>query len=235
MEGERAPEAVGREADEAAAFELTGPQARLAELLTAKADVLGSIYVGTRMVMVQMSNPDRSALAAQGVRELMEKIPRYFRLPVTEQARSRAERMRDHATAWETVKNASQCWTDGQWRGEVDGPLRNYLVAEEQFVADYLSEAPTRAANIRVLVRGLDPLARPLPEPAEDLWVGRLLRLNRYFEGVAHHQITPPDAEFDDRVEELERFLLDFMQPRTYEIEDALDALIEEAERDADS
>jgi hypothetical protein len=234
VEGDPPPEAIRREADEAATFELTGPQARLAELLTAKAEVLGTIYVGTRMVMVQMSNTDRHALAAQGVRELMEKLPRHLRLPVTEPARSRSERLRDHASAWEAAKNASQCWGDGQWRGEVDDPLRDYLVAEEQFIAEYLAEAPTRAASVRILVRSLDPLAHPLLEPAEDLWVKRLDRLNRYFEGVAHHQITPSAGDFDGRVEELESFLLDFMLPRTYEIEDALDALIEEAERHAD-
>jgi hypothetical protein len=54
--------------------------------LKAKNSKMAQMYIGSILVLQQVGNPDRFALAAHGIRELMEKMSRYLDVPVPQGA-----------------------------------------------------------------------------------------------------------------------------------------------------
>ena len=58
--------------------------------------------------------------------------------------------------------------------------------------------------------------------------------LSDYFNGVAHHNQAPAPVDFSARVEALELFLLDHLEPRTFADQDVIDELITEGEKPDD-
>lgn len=76
-------------------FQPDGPQQSLYEALIAKSSELGSIYIGALMTLERRDNPDRLAQAAHGLRELMEKLPKYLDLPIQNRSPSLKEKVRD--------------------------------------------------------------------------------------------------------------------------------------------
>jgi hypothetical protein len=60
-------------------------QQELLRRVPAERDVQAeTIYVGALMILSDEANPDRLAMAAHGIRELIEKLPKYFNLPMAE-------------------------------------------------------------------------------------------------------------------------------------------------------
>ena len=59
-----------------------------------------------------------------------------------------------------------------------------------------------------------------------DEWSGLL----RYFNHCTHHNSDPDPAELRERVERLERFLLDHLEPRTFDDQGEIHCLIQEVE-----
>ena len=61
-------------------LQLLPHQRALLKALETKDKALGSMYYGALKVMNDNGNPDRFALAAHSIRELMEKLPYYLEL-----------------------------------------------------------------------------------------------------------------------------------------------------------
>ena len=60
---------------------LAGQQQALLTALIEKDPHLGVMYLGGLHVLRQEGNPDREALAAHAIRELMEKLPQFVDVP----------------------------------------------------------------------------------------------------------------------------------------------------------
>ena len=58
-------------------------------------------------------------------------------------------------------------------------------------------------------------------------------RIRDFFVAVCHHNKQAEEGEFGQYLDELERFLLDRVRPRTFDDFSAIDRLIEEGESDA--
>src|SRR5437899_2193313 len=61
---------------------LTDQQLFLQRVLAERDITAEALYVGALRVLADEENPDRLALAAHGLRELIGGLPRYFNLPV---------------------------------------------------------------------------------------------------------------------------------------------------------
>ncbi len=59
---------------------LSGQQKVLYEVIAIRSVALAQIYLGVIQVAQDENNPDRVALAAHGVREMMDHLPQYFNL-----------------------------------------------------------------------------------------------------------------------------------------------------------
>ena len=62
-------------------LELSGSQRALQNALARRSAVLETMYIGGLTVLRDEANPDRFALCAHSLRELIEKLPEHFSVP----------------------------------------------------------------------------------------------------------------------------------------------------------
>jgi len=214
------------------ALKLSPPQRRLFEDLVLKGDQLAGMYFGALSVLRQRENPDFLALAAHGIRELMEKLPGHFDLPLRSKAYSLGNEVNQLDGQWLKTLANTACRGVGGWGGQIDRSIGTFLGTLEGFFERYRQSRPTRRQERVGLFRRLDPRGLPLPDVIEDSWVKQWDDLNGFFQGVAHHTRATSVDEFSARLAHLEQFLVDRLRPRTFEDHTALDQLIREGEAD---
>lgn len=211
-------------------FQLAGPQQTLYEALVSKSSELGEIYFGALMTLGRKDNPDRLAQAAHGLRELMEKLPNYFDLPVENKGPSLKEKVRHLAQRRDKALNSSNSRDGSAWRGEIDNHLQKFLKESDEFFVWFEAEHPTRKQRTVKMLRGLDPSALSLPEPLEQPNIEQWNKCHDHFQGVSHHTINGVEEDVRSQLSALESFLLDRLAPKTSEDFAMIDELIREGE-----
>jgi len=206
----------------AASPPLDGPRKTLFEALHQRDSVSAVIYVGAIRVWADVANPDRLALAAHGMREMMDRMSNFLDVPHRGQAR-----MSDK------VSELHQTWKKARSKLEAKQPLPDSVLKKFVGFFDwYETDRPKRRERTGVLIRKMDPAGRPLPSPIEDLRVDEWMLCHNFFTDCAHHR-QYSDEEFETWLDTLERFLLSLIRSRHFDNADALDALISEVEGDA--
>ena len=149
--------------------QLSGQQRALYKALSEKEQSLADMYLGSLMTLQQTGNPDLLALAAHGLRELMEKLPRYLDAPVDTNSPSLKGKVQELAQSWSNTLGRSQCYSDPNWSGNIDRPLLIFLRKAYQFFEWFKAERPTRRQQTANALRELDQLGQSLPAPIEGL------------------------------------------------------------------
>jgi hypothetical protein len=204
-------------------MELTGQERALYEALLTLDEGLARMYLGSCFVRDQLQNPDRHALRAHGLRELMEKLPKYRDVPVVSKSPSLKDKVRQLASSWKPEFAATDSTNVKN--------LSRFLVGSKDFFEWFSTEHLTRREQAATILRQLDPLSRRLPDAIEGLRIKEWQACEGFFQGVSHHTLRCTDDEFEAFQDTLERFLLDRLRPRTFEDQAELDAIIEEGER----
>ena len=213
---------------------LSGQQYALYRALLEKDKGLADIYLGAMTVLGQTGNPDELALAAHGLRELIEKIPALVDVKIKAQREGLKAKVREIEGHWEKTVEESECIQNTRWVGEIDRHLSNLLERLKNFFQWFAEHHPRRKAEIVSTLKGLDISGRALPLPLEELNVQAWDKIRDYFVTVAHHRKqNPAHEEFDQWLDALERFLLDRLRPRTFADIDTIDEIIAEGESDA--
>jgi hypothetical protein len=201
--------------------ELSGRARQLWEALSDIDEQLGHIYIGALDVLQHGANPDRVALAAHGIRELIEKLPRFLDVPATEnRGPGLREQARTLAAAWAKL-GPSVIDEDGVLTSSGEKMLGKLADFCEGVGAD-----PTRKQAATAAVSRLDLNPLKLPPPIQDLHVSEWSTIEGFFIGVAHHTKATDDDEIKQYFAALERFLLDRLRPRTFEDFAAIDELL---------
>lgn len=219
-------------------IQLSGQQFALYEALAEKDARLASMYWGSLLVFRQSENPDLLALAAHGLRELMEKIPRYLDLPVArktygEKSPSLKEKVNHLHLSWRDAKQHVQSLLNPIWSGTLDRSVRTFLKRTLDFFIWHEKERPTRKQQTAKVLRDLDPMKISLPESIELIRIKEWEEHHDYFERVAHHDIRPSAEAFASRLAALEQILRDCFRPHTFEDFAEIDRIIREGEADA--
>jgi hypothetical protein len=209
-------------------------QQQVLAALSERSTKLADMYLGAIAVFQQPGNPDRVALAAHDLRELMEKAPKYLDLDMPSKNRpSLNQTVIDYAKKWEGCKGTSENHSDGEWGGEIDVHLQGFLKTTETFVTFYKETHTTRIEQASSLVCQLDPLRERLPDPLQKLRAQEWHEIYDFFVKVSHHGGSPIDSEFERWIEALGRFLLAGWRPETATDQENLKRIIEEGETDA--
>lgn len=202
--------------------DLSGRSRQLWEALSDIDEQLGHMYLGALDVLQHHGNPDRLALVAHGIRELIEKLPRFLDVPSTENRgpgiREQARRL---AAAWEKWGPSV---VDGE--GTLTSSGEKLLRQLGEFCKGVGAD-PTRRQAATAAVSRLDLNPLKLPPPIQDLHVSEWSAIEGFFIGVAHHTKTTDDEEFEQYLAALDRFLLDRLRPRTFEDFAAIDELLD--------
>jgi hypothetical protein len=207
-------------------FRMTGRQQLVRRALSERSEAVGVLYECALRVLSDGSNPGRLLLAAHCIREMTGGLPNFLNLPIL----AEQGRLGDQVSALEVtwVKAAkSQCHNDGNWAGEIDGPIRKLLEALHKFFQWCKDNRPKRRDVAAGLFRSTDPSGMPLPETLEKKRIDRWLALHDYFVRVAHQSSTT-ETEFHLALDDLEQVLLDLLYPRPSEDFSAIDALLAE-------
>lgn len=168
-------------------------------------------------------------VAAYELREFMNALPTVLDVPVASYPHMKVKV--NELVAWferESVK--SESFSDGIRSGDIDGHAGRLLEKLGEFAMWWRTNVPSRRHEIKAVLRELTPIDRPMPEVLWDARSGQWSNLLGYFQGVTHHQKRPALDEFLERLGLLEEFLLDYLEPRTFEDLDEIDSVIAEAE-----
>jgi hypothetical protein len=214
----------------AESFRLGGAKQELYTALASLDPEVGIMYFAALMTLENTGNPDRFALAAHGLRELMEKLPKYVDVPIVNKGPALNERVRVLAERRALAIRQSVNRDGPTWRGEIDDHLRDFLCDSDGFFEQFAAEDVTRRGRAATILRGLDPSAAPLPEKLEEFNIAKWQKCNDYFVRVSHHSRVADENEFGAYVSELETLLIDRLAPRTSDDFAAIDQLIKEGE-----
>jgi hypothetical protein len=216
---------------EAATRALSGQQLALYRALAEKSERLASMYYGALLVLGSAANPDRFALAAHGLRELMEKLPSHLDVAMPAHGEKLMTKIREVENAWNFVVNSGG-WNSppSAWQGSIDKPLRKLLTKLDGFFCWLRDHMPRRREEVLAVLRTIDPANRPLPKPLEERNIDEWNELREFFQGVAHHGKARAETDFDKTVDTLERFLLERLAPRTFDDFAEIDAILETSE-----
>jgi len=206
---------------------LSARQRMLFEALVELDGRAAEMYMGAIVVLSQAQNPDRVALCAHGLRELMEKLPRYLELPVVKSGGGLRNRLQQLAEEWRRLNLALPV------PAKPDGRTQRFLARLAAFFALLDEEVPTRKEPVAKVLKLLDPTKDSLPRPIASLRVEEWDQCHRTFEMVSHHSETATLEELLAWIDVLDRFLLDHLRPRTFEDHAELDRIIQEGEDDA--
>jgi hypothetical protein len=218
--------------DDAAA--LTGQGRLLVEALARKSSgtrrAIG-MYLEAQRAIARDDGPESIHVAGYQLREFMNELPRALDLPVVAHAQLK-EKVKTLVEQWQHRSVKSECDKDGAWTGEIDGHLRGALSIVTEFTTWVAESVPSRRVEIGIVVQRLSPTSHPLPPPLLKLRTDEWSALYGYFNDVLHHNHTPDQSEFAQKVARLESFLLEYLEPRTFEDQGAIDSLIEEVENE---
>jgi len=198
---------------------------------SAKSERAIGMYREALRAIARNDGPECLHVAAYELREFMNALPRALDLPILdyEQLMSKVQ---SFVKDWRVQATKSDCLKADSWEGTIDGALRNLLKSNEVFVAWVEEQAPSRRAEASLVLEKLAPTGNPLPSSLmrmrTDDWSGLL----RYFNQGTHHDSEPDPVEFTLNVGRLETFLLDHLEPRTFEDQTEIDRLISEVEAD---
>ncbi len=207
-------------------------QRMLYKSLNEKNPSLRIIYHGALVVLSDKSNPDSLPLAAHGLRELLEKIPRWLDVPILSMKESLKEKVIWFEETWDHTIDKCPRHKNGEWSGEIDKFIKKLFKCLHEFFTWFKAHHPRRKKEVTSLLRRLDSSGRQLPEPLEKLNVDYWYEIDKFFKDVAHHRRNPTEAEFNNWLDALERFLLDRLCPRTFDDFNAIDAILKETESD---
>jgi hypothetical protein len=185
--------------------------------LRERSPLLADIYVSAFRVLADNNNPDRIALAAHSIRELMEKIPEYLEVPMPAHHESLKPKVQELLKHWTSMVGKTKSWALGAWTGEIDGHLGGFLKHLLGFFEWFADHNPLRRAEARNLLRRLNIGGMEVAVPLEEQNVGLWMELKGYFANTAHHRGDMNPDEFTDNLLRLETFLSDRLVPRTFD------------------
>jgi hypothetical protein len=211
---------------------LKGPQLALERALAGMNADLARMYQGALVVLGDDSNPDRVALSAHGFRELMEKLPAYMDVAMPAHRGSLKSEAKNAQAVWTRSVRQTACrQPDGTWSGQVDVHLQKAIRAVEAFFSWIDENLPRRRDEIDQALTRLDPGGPGIPAPLQSLNITRWQTMQDFFVPVSHHKLQTTAQDLARWAEELERFLLERLVPRTFDDQDEIDRVIAEAAR----
>jgi hypothetical protein len=210
--------------------ELSGERLALYEALFRRSERIARMYLGALYALKDSVNPERLALAAHCVRELMEKVPEIVAVSTPAHSERLGDKVAQLEQAYQRLVSNSKL-KPPKWDGEMDGSVRHFLEEARAFFEWKKDHMPRRKQEIANTMRALDGPGRAIPSDLEKLAVEEWQDVQEYFKDASHHRgPDPTPEEFDGRLVKLERILLRKLNPPTFADFDALDAIIEAGE-----
>ncbi len=185
---------------------------------------LADMYIAALRVLADHNIPDRFAGSAHYLRELIEKLPEVFDIPIPRASGNMGSRVNELKGKWHKVLKSSN-YAKG-WKGAIDLPLRKFLKELENFF-DWVGEHRlSRKKRAERVIQKTDSLQTPMPRQLEDPQIRTLQAFDDFFQGISHHTRHTSDEEYDSWLTRFEYFLLERLRPRTFDDHAEIDKII---------
>ena len=219
------------EVEQQSIIDLEGRQRRLYEELSRRSADLASMYIGALQVVQLPTVEDRFAMAAHCLRELMEKLPQFLDVPFERDDFNLGNEAKTLHDELKCVKEQSESFVEGNWTGEVDTHIHQFLKQVDSVLQDHVTYNSRRRDQFRDWNQALDPSITKVPPDATKRMFREWKSLNDFFQRVSHHHDwLEKEAAFEEEMRALEDFLLDRFRPQTYKKQKRIDQIIAEAE-----
>ena len=206
-------------------FQMTGRQQLVYASLEAHDPACARLYA-VALRSRENETEEELYLSAHSMRLMVTDLPEAFDLPSLSSLPLLANRIVGVSEAWNKGGILSACRANGEWSGEIDGPLRTLLKAIEKFFEEKIAQKREITAQ---MFRRTDPSGLPLPEDLGNERVKRWMQIFRYLNDTAHRQPTSFEI-FDERISELEQIILESLGRRPSVDLSAIDAILAEEE-----
>ena len=187
---------------------------------------LTKLYIGAKRSQADSENPERYATSAHCLRELIEKLPSAYNIPIPHQVKSLGEKVNILQQDWDKANRNSNCNSEKGWSGKIDKPLEKFLNNCRGFFKWKKENRLSIKERAVEIIRVTDLSHIPIPQKLEELEAKMWIAFNEYFNGVSHHQKNLTNDEFNSWVERFEMFLLDRLRPRTFDDQKKIDEII---------
>jgi hypothetical protein len=195
-------------------LELSGRARDLLAALTERKDEAGALYEGALRVLANRENPARIRLAACGLRELLDE---FQDAPKGEKLGNRVKKLKER---WEVA---------GRTYGAAPASHESgFTETLDEFFLEFERDYPARRSQASDTIGRLDPSGRTAPPVVHRARGTEWMDFSGYFSGVLHGGKRPTEEAFVSQLETFERFLLDWLRPRTFTDLGDIDSLIAE-------
>jgi len=214
----------------ASKFRLTNEQSTLLTVLHGRSERIAQIYLGAIIAVNDGQDPERWCKAAHEVRELLMSMAQIADVEIRALNESLGQKVAELEIEFDSMVESSTLKAP-QWDGPTDQPMQRWLNKTAEFFGWKKTHQPRRRAEFTQVLRALDGPNRLLPAEIEDSSVDSWMNTKSYFDKLAHHGSDAIERDFMERMAYVEGVLHNKLNPKTFSNFDALDAIIEEGER----
>lgn len=189
------------------------------------------MYLEALRAIARDDGPESLHVAGYELREFMNALPQALDLPVLKYQQLRSK-VQTFVATWRDKLGKTECRQGSVWGGIIDDALRELLSITGNFVDWVEKEIPKRRTEVTLVLGKLAPTDNPLPSALLTMRTDDWSTLLKYFNDCTHHDSDIDPVEFKQSVDRLEIFLLEHLEPRTFEDQAEIDTLIASAEND---
>jgi hypothetical protein len=184
--------------------------------------LLSVMYWEAMRVLDDDSNPKRYVIAAHLLRELQDVLSKQDGVVREDGALTKLFGWLNDE--WTKLVTGGRAWV-----GAIDEPLRTFLMRLGAVVAEAVEINPGRREMHRQALTRFDPALAAVTKDIQESVVRSWMKVNDTFNHVAHHRRVSTE-EFLRAVDRFEQLLGERLNPPTFEQQDAILALVMEAE-----
>ncbi len=182
--------------------------------------------------ILETNSPCSLQAAAHCMREILEKlqelINKTYNAP--EEPPSLGSLVQQVQRKWQSLLQ-NMNWQDRAWKEKViDGAMAGFLSEFNTFSAKVEATRPSRRNQKANLFKHFSASPRRVPDNVLNLIIKQWDEYEDYFTAMSHNRKPLDEGKFRDHLDHCERFILDVIEPRTFEELDEIDALIKEGE-----
>jgi hypothetical protein len=193
-------------------LELSGRARDVLVVLSEKSKEAGALYQSALSVLADRENPRSVRLAACGLRELLDELHE------EEETETLGNRVKKLSEQWDVAKRSVGVTSESLDSG--------FIQTLEVFFVEHKKDYPGRRSQASDTIQRLDPSGRTAPPTVNEARGREWMTFSSYFSNVLHGKIRPTEDAFRAQLEAFERFLLDWLRPRTFDDLSDMDDLI---------
>jgi hypothetical protein len=200
------------------------------QLLKSTTPRLTAYYREAIRALREADDEIRYSIAGHALRELQNGLPNYLNVP--EVTGGLGEFFRWLRDTWPRLIAGRAANEAGElWIGmTIDPALGRFLGTLDDKIETYAAAYPLRREMHQSALARLDPGLGQTPDTVQKVVVSTWMRLQDTFNSATH---SSNPEQFESAVEAFEDFLIDRLAPKTFEKRDAIAALVQEAEGNA--